>query len=331
MPLIFLTISFLIFILRASAEIIYLKSGGAIKGEIVNRAEQYIEVDRGTGTPMTYNLEQIRKIDSQEVVSSQISKSITLQFNPPDGLSYKATLKKTVIEDPGKSGGHLEVLISKRRINVRRTPTGFALESVPISTKIVRDGLEVNNSIVSVLQNFLISYDLDSLGRIVAVHGYENLMKNMEARFSSPEIQSFSSIFNEQTFTEGEMGQWNSRIGSLMGRTVSVGKSWEGTEEYPLPTGGKTILHTTTDVLAQVPCGQGNCLKLRTTYRSGNSAEVQVSGQGIRLIDPATMLIHSEAITRTMKIRDKTPGQSREPMTITEKKEYRADFSASKL
>ena len=322
----------------ASAEIIYLKSGGAIMGKIETRTDQYIAVDMGAGTLTIYYLDQIKKIVPQQSATGQVeefpespNQQFTFQFNPPDGISYKAILKKTIIEDKGKAGGHVQVVTSKTRVNIHRTPSGFTLESVPVFTKVVRDGLEVHDVIVSLLQDFIISYDLDSMGRILAVHGHENLMGSMQARFSPEAGENLSAVFNEQVFTEREVLEWNNRIGVLIGRSVAIGESWEGTEEYNLPTGGNAVLHTKTDVIGQTQCEKRNCLKLRITYNSKGSADIEVSGHGIRFIDPATMLIYSEFVERTAKTHPQIPGQSQNPVKITEKKEFIADFFKLKL
>jgi len=338
MRIIFLITFLFTFTSFASAEIIYLKSGGAIMGKIETRTDQYIAVDMGAGTLTIFYLDQIKKIVPQPAATGQIeefpespNQQFTFQFNPPDGVNYKAILKKTIIEDKGKAGGHVQVVTSKSRVNIHRTPTGFTLESVPIFTKVVRDGLEVQDAIVSLLQDFIISYDLDARGQMLAVHGHENLLGSMQARFSSGEVENLSTVFNEQIFTERETLEWNNRFGVLIGRSAVVGESWEETEEYNLPMGGKAILHTKTDVLGQTQCEKNNCLKLRTSYSSEDGAEIEVSGQGIRFIDPATMLIYSEFVERTVKTRPQIPGLSQDQVKITEKKEFIADFFKQKL
>jgi hypothetical protein len=42
---------------------IFLKNGELIKGKIVERTQDYIKVDRGTGVPMTYSLDEVGSID----------------------------------------------------------------------------------------------------------------------------------------------------------------------------------------------------------------------------------------------------------------------------
>jgi len=302
-------------------------------GKIKTRTNQYIAVDMGVGTLTIYYLDQIKRIVPQQAATGQVEEfsespkqKFTFQFNPPDGISYKAILKKTIVEDKGKAGGHVQVVTSKTRVNIRRTPSGFTLESVPIFTKVVRDGLEVHDVIVFLLQDFTISYDLDSMGRMFTVHGHENLIGSMQARFSPGEVENLSAVFNEQVFAEREALEWNNRLGVLIGRSAAVGENWEGTEEYNLPTGGNAVLHTKTDVIGQTQCGKSNCLKLRTSYISEAGAEVEVSGRGIRFIDPATMLIYSEFVERTTKTHSQIPGQTQSPVKITEKKEFIADF-----
>jgi len=345
MRIILLIISLFIFTTVASAEIIYFKAGGAVKGKIVNKTDKDIQVDKGVGILTTYALDEVKKIvpeknavdqtqtqasgDSimEDLISRKLNQQFTFQFNPPDGVLYKVKHKKTVVQDLGKLGGHVEVVTSKTKNSIRRSSFGFIVEAAPIWTNVVRDGLEVTDTLVSLLENFIISYDLDARGQVVAVHGYKDLMKKMAEKYSPAELQNLAAVFNEQTFIEREMIEWNNRVGPLLGRAVTIGENWEGTEEYNLPVGGKIILQTKTDVLALTQCGKSKCLKLRTSYHFKDDGEKEVSGQGIRFIDPNTMLIYSEAITRTTKIYDPGPGPRKISKTINEKKEYTADFS----
>ena len=99
-------------------------------------------------------------------------------------------------------------------------------------------------------------------------------------------------------------------------------------------------------------CSLGDCVQINFSYSSepgslnpafgrlmaglsrvaGLPASIQIddigiTGEGQRLVDPDTMLIDSETLNRTTRIRMRLPGRGSGTATFTETREYRFDYS----
>ncbi|HWM93254.1 MAG TPA: hypothetical protein VN493_21000 [Thermoanaerobaculia bacterium] len=136
--------------------------------------------------------------------------------------------------------------------------------------------------------------------------------------------------------------RWAGRISDFTGQSFELGSSWTAEVPFALPSGEEIQFYTRTEIAEKVRCGDKDCVRIRFRYDSDASAmgakigqsvseiakgvggpEVQIkkmtfTGGGERLIDPATMLIYSETLERTMNM---------EGMGIsTEKREYTFDY-----
>jgi hypothetical protein len=65
-----------------------------------------------------------------------------------------------------------------------------------------------------------------------------------------------------------------------------------------------------------------DCVQIRDSRRDSS-----LGSRGERVIDPATMLIYAESLSRTIKMRTEAPGQEPVWTTMQEKREYRFAYT----
>ena len=276
---------------------------------------------------------------------------IEFRFNPPDGITYVETLKTTKVKDMGSLGKQTDVGENKTRVSIKKTPNGYSVVATPISTTLTRNGEKIESPMTALLQDTVVTYDLDADGKLLAIHGYDTIMKRALETAPPEMAQSLSSIFNEKLLVNKETAHWNSRIGDFIGRKAKVGDAWTSTKESEVPTGGTALSYSATKIVAQVKCGEHDCVQVQFGYTSDANAlknvdkfltdvfkaagvgkempgisATEIVGGGERLIDPATMLIYSETGTQTLKMQMEVPGQGKLMVTMQEKKEYTFDY-----
>ena len=197
------------------------------------------------------------------------------------------------------------------------------------------------------MKGLKLTYTINSEGKLESIEGYRGILENLKTKFPPVLMQTFGPLFNEQSLRQQDKAEWHERIGQFVGKTVEIGKAWTTKENYPLPTGGRTPLHKATIFERWVDCAGGRCLQLRYIYHtdptelarlvnqvSEGAMELPsetaqppetpavITGGGTRVIDPATMKIYSEKITRTLQMESKAPGQGVVSIKVVETREY---------
>lgn len=286
------------------------------------------------------------------VTSQAIGQELEFHFNPPDGITYTETLKTTKVKDMGSFGKQTDIGEVKSSVSIKRTSNGYAVTVTPVSMTMTRNRQVVNNPTTPILLDTVVTYDLDANGQLLAIQGYETLLERIQRVFPPAAAQSLSAMFSEDAIVHKETAERNGRIGSYIGRVVKIGEVVNATEEFSLPTGGTVVYYSTTKFVEQTKCGGHDCVRIQFFYNTDANAlaelvgttvgeiakavdaseqapgvsGVEIVGGGERLIDPATMLIYSESVTRTMKMLMDVPGQEKTMTTVQEKREYSFDY-----
>ena len=288
-----------------------------------------------------------------EIATDVETQKVKFVFNPPDGISYIRMSKMTKVTDMGELGKRTDVTEFKTRVSIKKTSTGYSIVDTPISATMTRDGKEVDSPVLSVLQEVVITYELDTNGQLVSIKGFETLLEKMKQTLPPEVFQSLSTVLNEEAMSSKETAEWNGRIGNFIGREAKVGEVWTSTDEYALPT-GEIITYYSATKFAELTTFDGHdCVHIIFSYDSNASAlaeslgktlsdiyedigipsevkpeisNVAISGGGERLIDPMTMLIYSETVTRTVKMPMEFPKIGKIIVTSDEKMEYNFDY-----
>jgi hypothetical protein len=277
------------------------------------------------------------------------AQEITLAFAPPVGKVLVQTQKTTRVKDLGNSRKQVDVGESTTRYVFKRTASGYSLLAKGVSATMTRDGRPINNPILSLLLDVVITYEIDPQGQLLDVKGFDNVRQAMERSLPPATQQALASILSEEALVNKETAEWNGRIGNFVGHSINLGETWTAAEEFPLPGGEPMTFYSITHFAEEAPCGEGTCVRIEFNYNTDPVAlqqsfgkpleellqavgagdhqvemtEGSIVGGGERLIDPSTMMIYEETLSRTIKMRVRIPGQAARWTTLEEKKEYR--------
>ncbi len=282
------------------------------------------------------------------IAVSATAQEIHFRFNPPDDFpAYVSTYKNTQISVMGALGKRTRVSEVKTKVTIDKTPGGYSVTSMPISVTMTQDGKPVEDPILSFLQNITVTYELDADGQLVKIRGFEGTIEKLKASLPAGLPPTVAALLSEETFINGATQEWDARIGSYVGVDAEIGDVWAGVEETPTAMGGTMAFYSVTKLAEQVKFDDVNCVRLEFSFDSDaeelknlmgdmweelaemadmeaapSVSNTQIAGKGERIIDPATMLIYSETVERTMKMMMTVPGQGEVEMTSVDKREY---------
>jgi hypothetical protein len=265
------------------------------------------------------------------------AESVTFRFAPPDGTTFVQTLVTTKTTEIG-SQKQTDVTRSKVRLRFEKKPQGFLLTGTPLSMTLERNGQAVENPLLDVLSQTVITYRIDPQGKLVAIQGYGDFQDRLFKALPPQAARALSKVVNEEGMVAREKAEWAGRIGDFSGNTLELGASWTATSPFDLPSGEQIQFYTRTDLVGKEKCGARDCVRIRFRYDTDAAAlgavagkvvqevagapvkvgKMGLSGSGERLVDPNTLLVHAETLERTITLEGGT--------TVREKREYSFEF-----
>lgn len=279
------------------------------------------------------------------------------QFNPPDGTTYVISVRTTRNTTAGSLGKRTEDRETSERVRVTRTADGFSLASSGMHATLNRDGEKVESPILKMMTGITVTTDVDSRGQVRSIRGFDQFISRLRSALPPGTLETLSPAITEEAMVNRETAEWNGRIASFVGREVKIGDVWTSKDRFDLPTGGAVHFLTTTRIVGREQVEGRDCVRIKFSYtgsgpgvavkmtskaagkagakkaRAAKSAKSQpsaalasIAGGGDRVIDPTTMLIYAESLTRTMKFQVTAPGRGKVPATMVEKKQYRYRF-----
>ena len=282
------------------------------------------------------------------IVAPAAGQEIQFRFHRPDDFpEYVSTYKNTKIIELDKSVKRTTVVEGKSRIKVMKTPTGYKETAVPILFRTTQDGKPVDNPIQSFIQKTTLTAELDSDGKLLEVRGLEGIVERLQAELPEDLPPNFATLVSEETIVNTVKQEWQGRVGEFLGVDAEIGEVWTGEKTIPLPVGGTVSFHTVTKLAEQVKFGEVDCVRIEFFYDTDagalnqllggvlddlatlakseathNVSAAKITGKGRRIVDPATMMIYSEIIERTITMKMNIPGQGEVDMTLFETREY---------
>ena len=279
---------------------------------------------------------------------SAMAQEIHFRFNPPDDFpGYVSTYKNTQISDMGALGKRTRISEGKQKVTIDKTPGGYSVTFMPISITMTQDGKPIEDPILSFIQNITVIYELDVDGQLVKIRGFEGIIEKLKASLPGGLPPTIATLLSEETFINRATQEWDARIGSYVGMEAEIGDVWAGVEETPLPMGGTMTFYSVTKLAERVKFDDVDCVRLEFSFNSDaeelkdfmgdmwedhakmadmeaapSVSNTKIAGKGERIIDPATMLIYSETVERTMKMMMAVPGRGEVEMSSVDKREY---------
>ena len=279
-----------------------------------------------------------------------IAESVEFRFSPPEGDTQVITKRHTRAyhrDDKVQT----DVSETKVRTTATKSEDGYSIISETLVASLRRDEYNIASPMLAAMKGLKLTCTINSEGKLESIEGYRGILENLKTKFPPVLMQTIGPLFNEQSLRQQDKAEWHDRIGQFVGKTVEIGEAWIAKEDYPLPTGGSTPLHKATIFERWVDCAGSRCLQLRYIYHtdpaqlaklanqvSEGAMELppeaeqappkppaDITGGGTRVIDPATMKIYSEKVTRTLQMKSKTPGQDDAPIKVVETREYIVD------
>jgi len=289
------------------------------------------------------------------MTTSTFAGETSFKFNPPDGSTFTLNIKTIKSTSMGPMMGRSEdgELVSK--YTIKKTADGYRMVGESVSHTMTRDGNKTENPVMEMLKDIPITTNIDKNGHAVSVMGYDKFIEKMNESLPPEAVEQLAPMFNEESMSRNVMSEWNGRIGNLVGRSCKVGETWTAIDEIEMPGRGPMMFYTAFKITEKVNIKGHDCVKVEFAYNSDPASltefiektvgeivdeaggEVQVpdvtmgsiTGKGERTIDPATMLIYSEKMTRTIKMVMQMMAQGQQQkmeMTADETREYIYDY-----
>ncbi|MGE0269358.1 MAG: hypothetical protein AB7S78_12985 [Candidatus Omnitrophota bacterium] len=274
--------------------------------------------------------------------------TVRFVFNPPDGISYRETYSAQRTKEFGSLKKQVDQTEGTVKVVIKKTEQGYSLKAVPLLITMTRDGQPVPDSITQPMFDMKYDLHLDPDGHFVYVNGFEEFVEKMKAGLPANTPAEILKSISVEAMVNKEKAEYNGRVGDFIGREITVGETWLSESQFTLPD-GNTIEFTAIFILRDmVPCGQTRCARIEFQYDANPAGltkfmdgmyggikemadgaldavdlgDVKLSGSGVRLIDPQTMLIYSEEMNRLFETPMTLANGAKIPVTMTEVKQY---------
>ncbi len=275
---------------------------------------------------------------------------VKFTFAPPTPLTYveeSVTRRATIVS--GQDAGVEEATV-RMKTTVTKEGEGFKISAEPQSPVLTRGGKPVKDKVWDVLSATPVTYHLDSAGKLKSIEGYAGVLAAASKVASKEVRKTLEAAMNEKSLVEKETAQWNSRIGDFIGREAAANSVWVTEGVYPLPDGTVANFFVVT-LFDRVLEQDGRKLAKLRFFLTADRDTIQtrvndmardvvkgvpqprplinppgfaISGQGERLVDPATMIVYSEKGTREILV--SLPGRDKDsaiPVLIQETRQSR--------
>lgn len=182
-------------------------------------------------------------------------------FHPPDSLTctgVTVTVRTSFVND---QRGPVDTIRIRNHLLYTQTDTGYRLLSTPDSITITRNGQAVNDPVTDVIAHTPITYEFDSTGQAVAVHGYERVLDEVSA--SVPEVpENLRQVLDDRILSAGALTEWDTRVGSMIGMELKVGEVARSIDKHYTPDGQELPLFQIMKIADTFYVGDRFCARL---------------------------------------------------------------------
>lgn len=279
------------------------------------------------------------------------AETVAFRFEPPDGTRYVETVRVSRTRSGGGPGVTTDAVEWRRRIEIARTPEGYAVTAMPLSGSRMRDGQSVEDPALAAWLQTTLIYDLDAEGRLLRVQGCEGFAGRLHQSLVPTVAEAVAASITPEALAAQETAAWNERIGWLVGRSAAIGEVVSETAALPLPDGGSAVYDVTIMPLEPVVSGTRQGVRVQVLYsaqagpalapaaeaialvtdllatgRSAVITGIYLSGSVERVVDPATLLPIEETATRLVTLPIEAPEGGRTTITFDEQLRYTFEY-----
>lgn len=262
-------------------------------------------------------------------------KPVEFLFMPPDGTTFIESYKETSVTSVNGIKYIPEVIEWKSKVAIKREADGYRVTRTPVSyTETDIDQQTFNTIYSKCLKSIPLEYELELNGECIKVHGIDKAVEaiieevnKLDSTIEKPDEETRAELAEMLTLIEKSV--WNSRYTQLLGLTIKPGECMKNGNEmhvfYGISVSGTTEFQAlNTQMFNGRECAKVKTnaytnstrpekdvmeyLKLRFSYmkdvREGGFSitNFSASSKSESMIEPATMLIHSETSKRSSKL-----------------------------
>jgi len=277
-------------------------------------------------------------------ISLQVAKaqSVTFRFGPPDGYKELQTTDSTIELYVGGQKRITDTNTSITEITYLKTDNGYKIINKLVGVDAKRNGNKVTSPVNDVLIGREVSFNLNSQGKIVKIEGYDTLLEEIN-KVVDPKMQAmFSKMLEPELLKKKTITEWDGRIGDFIGKNVKEGEEWVSTSEYKLKN--ETLKYLITTVFSKVSADSVRIDYSYTTDKNSvakiikelnndmvkninisdfDSNSSSLTGSGYRILDPRTMLVKKEQMSRSISAKIKTQDGIEHNTERTETRDYK--------
>jgi hypothetical protein len=286
-------------------------------------------------------------------VNVSFSQIIEFKYDPSSEFNVVIDTLR-IIKDMGIDSTHRRVDVSEiiNKSTVSKDENGYSIKTEPISISTTRNGEPVDNPILSILKDTDFTVRTDLNGKALSIEGYEKMRKQFVNDFPVKVVEAVFPMFSDEYLIQKMNAELDGRIGMFIGEKVEIGEVWSWESEFELPNGGKLLYDNIIHFSEWVEFDGRDCLQIEFEYVTDASEadslvnnftnsvikaageedfEIdnsisEISGGGMRIVDPNTMRIFYEFSVKEVKSLMTIPEMGEQTMTVIETREHQFNY-----
>ncbi len=203
--------------------------------------------------------------------------TLSFRFDPPDNTVFVETLRLTKTIDMGSGELQTEESESQTEYRLQRTKAGASITTRPIVPKDIRPSGDILGSVNSLVSNLRITYNHDSEGRLLGIHGANEAIDQVLEKLGIPEEllteMLAAAVGRDVSLEDLILGEYLRReFFVLSGATLPTNREFSLTGPIPAPLGLVIEGEALFQVTPAAGCGGRECARVEAQAVVHNDA-----------------------------------------------------------
>lgn len=256
-------------------------------------------------------------------------RKVEFRFAPPEGLEVVQSSETTRTVRAGSAPSRTTRISQRTRMTVSRPDAWkYAFSFEPLEATVYEGGkkLDPTHPLSRAFGATPWAIETWEDGEFVALEGAAEILRLILSAADDQTAGAAGGVVTRNDLELEARSSWQMTVESLAGRTARIGDVIEAEMEEPI-TGSRTVpMPIALELVEWRPCGETRCVLVRVSY-SGTPAgyaealeraaeraaesmvaggldlelrDLTTEGHGELLVDPATMLVHSQSLEETL-------------------------------